>query len=176
MKTRFTHLLLPMLLATAIAGCASAPVPVSCVAPSGKLLDSAFATAQSSLGYRQCWGQFDTYFDALLSTAEGDPGADNVERFSDFVGWSVERGIVTRVAGSELYTRYFSPNFVSLPNDRSVCSAVRTNPQLDDVAAELQHKYRGLVKVAGNNAVYAQASREQSALVQVLGAMETACQ
>lgn len=158
-------------------GCASAPTPSNCIAPSGKLVAPAFSRAQSSLAYSECWSQFDSYFDSLLVAAEGDPKQENVERFSDFVGWSIERGVVTKVAGSELFTRYFSPNFVSLPNDRSVCSAVRSNPRLNkDVELELRDKYRGLVSVAGNNATYAQAAREQASLVQILGAMESACQ
>ena len=75
----------------------------------------------------------------------------NVQRFSDFVGWRASNvGVVTRMEGSALFTQYFSPNFVALPNDRSVCSAVRSNPGLAaDVEAELGLKYRGLVKVAG---------------------------
>lgn len=158
-------------------GCTSTPVPSNCIAPSGKLVAPAFSRAQSSLAYSECWSQFGSYFDALLTAAEGDPKQENVERFSDFVGWSIERGVVTKVAGSELFTRYFSPNFVSLPNDRSVCSAVRSNPKLNrEVELELRDKYRGLVGVAGNNATYAQAAREQASLVQILGAMESACQ
>lgn len=158
-------------------GCASTPTPSNCIAPSGKLVAPAFSRAQSSLAYSECWSQFEPYFDSLLTTAEGDPKQEHVERFSDFVGWSIERGVVTKVAGSELFTRYFSPNFVSLPNDRSVCSAVRSNPRLNkSVELELRDKYRGLVGVAGNNATYAQAAREQASLVQILGAMESACQ
>ena len=156
--------------------CTTAPPPNNCISPSGNLLDSAFTRAKTSLAYPECWTQFNGYFDALLSTAEGDPSEANVQRFSDFVGWSVERGVVTRMEGSALFTQYFSPNFVALPNDRSVCSAVRSNPGLAaDVEAELGLKYRGLVKVAGLNATYAQAAREQASLEQILGAMESAC-
>ena len=157
-------------------GCAATPAPQYCVAPAGKLVDPAFATARASLSHSQCWSQFDSYFNSLLSTAEDDPKPENIKQFSDFVGWSVQRGVVTKVEGSELFTRYFSANFVSLPNDRSVCSAVRTNPQLaGDVELELRDKYRGLVQVAGSNSSYAQAAREQASLVQILGAMESAC-
>ena len=158
-------------------GCSTTPPPNNCIAPSGKLVAPAFARAQSSLAYSECWSQFGSYFDSLLTAAEGDPKEENIEMFSDFVGWSIQRGVVTKVAGSELFTRYFSPNFVSLPNDRSVCSAVRSNPKLNkEVELELRDKYRGLVSVAGNNATYAQAAREQASLVQILGAMESACQ
>lgn len=163
--------------ATLLWGCTTTPTPNNCIAPTGKLVEPAFSRAQSSLAYSECWTQFDRYFDSLLTAAEGDPKEENIERFSDFVGWSIERGVVTKVAGSELFTRYFSPNFVSLPNDRSVCSAVRSNPKLSkEVELELRDKYRGLVSVAANNASYAQAAREQASLVQILGAMESACQ
>lgn len=179
LKTKLTLVKAALVGATALLvwGCTSTPTPSNCIAPSGKLVGPAFSRAQSSLAYTECWSQFDSYFNSLLTAAEGDPKQDNVEQFSDFVGWSIERGVVTKVAGSELFTRYFSPNFVSLPNDRSVCSAVRSNPKLNkDVELELRDKYRGLVGVAGNNATYAQAAREQASLVQILGAMESACQ
>lgn len=167
-----------MLAVCGLAGvaCTTTPAPNNCIAPSGNLLDSAFTRAKTSLGYPECWGQFNGYFDSLMRTAEGDPSEANVQRFSEFVGWSVDRGVVTRMQGSELFTQYFSPNFVSLPNDRSVCSAVRSNPALAaDVEAELALKYRGLVKVSGLNSTYAQAAREQASLTQILGAMESAC-
>ena len=174
---RFNQLVFGLVAAAALAACTTTPPPSNCVAPSGNLLDSAFSRAKTSLGYPECWSNFHGYFDTLLSTAEGDPSESNLHRFSDFVGWSVERGVVTRVEGSELFTQYFSPNFVALPGDRSVCSAVRTNPGIaDDVKSELALKYRGLVKVAGQNATYAQAAREQESLEQILGAMESACQ
>ncbi len=172
-------LLLVLISATAMlaAACTTTPPPSNCIEPAGKLVDAAFSRARSSLGYPECWSQFNGYFESLLQTAEGDPKEENLAQFSEFVGWSVERGIVTRIEGSELFTAYFSPNFVALPNDRSVCSAVRTNPRLAaDVESELELKYRGLVKVAGLNATYAQAAREQASLDQILGAMESACQ
>ncbi len=176
MKTKNFVNPIAALLVLLLAGCATTPAPMNCVAPSGNLMEPAFSRAKTSLGYTECWSQFDQYFDSLLATAEGDPKPDNIALFSDFVGWSVERGVVTRLEGSELFTRYFSPTFVSLPNDRSVCSAVRTNPALAaDVENELRLKYRGLVKVGASNDTYAQAAREQASLDQILGAMDSAC-
>lgn len=148
----------------------------SCIAPSGKRVDVAFSTAQSTLGNEQCWVYFDKYFENLIDIAAGDPGPHNLQRFSDYISWSFERGIVSRMESKALYSRYFSAKFVALPADRSSCVVSKEFGRIQtELDAELRDKYKGLTQVAATPADFARAQREKRALEDIFEALRVAC-
>lgn len=149
----------------------------SCSLPSGKRVDDAFAMAKSELSDQSCQMQFHSFFEALMEVAKGDPGADNKKRFSDFLTWSYERGIISKRQGKDYYTQYFSSTFTSLTDTLNVCSASRNKQtMLQDMESELKMKKLGMMEVSGDRDAYFGALRQHSDIVLVLEATALACQ
>jgi hypothetical protein len=148
-----------------------------CSMPSGNRIDDAFSHAREDLVSTSCQHQYDKYFTSLLNVASGDPGAENRKRFSDFISWSHDRGIISRIQGKDFYTRYFSSTFRSLPDTRNVCSATRNKQSLlNDLQAELKLKKKGLLEVAGDRDSYFETIKQHGDIVLVLEATAMACE
>ena len=147
-----------------------------CTPPSGPNLTSAIAEAKSELGGR-CGGEFDNYFDALLTIAEQDPAPENREIFSQLLVWSNQQGIISRARAQELYNRYFNLKFVAMKGDFSNCSA--TCPNISQVMLsmeqELVAKEQGMLKICRDNAGYQRADRLVKETELVLTATCNAC-
>lgn len=160
--------------ATAVTSCATTP-PV-CSGPQSKNLDTAFDQAKSSLG-GGCAAQFDRYYEDLLVIAEGDPKPENKRRFSEFLVWAADEGILSQRQARDYYNRYFNVKFMSLAGDYNNCS--HTCPRRDrvmlDMERELIDKERGLLKVSVDNAGYYRADELYREVELVLEATCTAC-
>lgn len=165
----------PLVLALA-GGCATTPPPAMCSMPGSRDLESAIAHTQQEL-LRGCEASFDAYLDALMSIAEGDPGADNKMRFSMFLVWAADNGILSRRQSQELYNRYFNVKFVSLLGDFNNCAY--TCPQqdtfMDAMQAELADKERGLLRVSEDRDGFYRADRLLKQAELVIAATCEAC-
>jgi hypothetical protein len=131
--------------------------------PEGLNLDSAFAQVRTSLteNRRQCAPLFDVYWQRLLDIAEGDPGMDNKQRFSDFLLAVAAQGIISERQAKNLYNRYFNVKFVSLIGDYNICSQacpIRTT-MMSDMALELSHKEQGLLLVSTDRSSFQRADQ-----------------
>ncbi len=148
----------------------------SCAPMLGHDLDKSFAVARNALS-NGCAHSFDDYFDRLLTIAEGDPDKQNQRRFSEFLVWSADQGIVSKRQATNLYNRYFNIKFIALMGDYNNCS--HTCPKQRTVIAnmeqELADKERGLLKVCADNAAYYQADHLLKETELVLEATCTAC-
>jgi hypothetical protein len=157
-----------------LTSCASSPPP--CNGPQTKNLDAAIALVQGSLA-SGCSAYFDSYYDDLLSIAEGDPKPENKRLFSEFLVWSSDQGILSQRQARDYYNRYFNVKFVSLQSDYNNCS--HTCPRRDrvmlDMERELSDKERGLLKVSTDNAGYYRADELYQEMELVLEATCTAC-
>lgn len=165
---------LVLLLAAAITSCASAPPP--CASPQTKNLDAAVSEVKDSLN-NGCAAQFDRFYDDLLTIAEGDPRPENKRRFSEFLVWSADEGLLSQRQAREYYNRYFNVKFISLESDYNNCS--HTCPRRDrvmlDLERELSDKERGLLRVSLDNAGYYRADELYREVELVLEATCTAC-
>lgn len=165
---------LVLLLAAAITSCASAPPP--CASPQTKNLDAAVSEVKDSLN-NGCAAQFDGFYDDLLTIAEGDPRPENKRRFSEFLVWSADEGLLSQRQAREYYNRYFNVKFISLESDYNNCS--HTCPRRDrvmlDLERELSDKERGLLRVSLDNAGYYRADELYREVELVLEATCTAC-
>ena len=163
-----------ILWAGALTSCASSPPP--CVGPQSKNLDAAFDQAKSALS-AGCAAHFDRFYDDLLNTAEGDPKPENKRRFSEFLVWSADEGILSQRQARDYYNRYFNVKFMSLAGDYNNCS--HTCPRRDrvllDMERELSDKERGLLKVSLDNGGYYRADELYREVELVLEATCTAC-
>jgi len=174
--------LLPWITAMLVtaAGCTSSggsSAEEACPPPTSKRVEVAFEHSREVLAEADCRDAFEAHFAALLTLAEGDPGDHNRRRFSDFIGWAVEQGILSRVEAEMLYSRHFSTTLVSLPDDRSACASVgdlaMLQRSLDD---ELRDKHVGLYRVLGEPEAYAQVERQRRNVMDVFAALRIACQ
>ncbi len=163
-----------ILWAGALVSCASSPPP--CAGPQSKNLDGAFDQAKSALS-AGCAAHFDRFHDDLLNIAEGDPKPENKRRFSEFLVWSADEGILSQRQARDYYNRYFNVKFMSLAGDYNNCS--HTCPRRDrvllDMERELSDKERGLLKVSLDNGAYYRADELYREVELVLEATCTAC-
>jgi len=155
---------------------ACATTPPSCGGPTSKNLDIAFDQAKANLS-DGCAAHFDGYFDDLLGIAEGDPKPENKRRFSEFLVWASDEGILSKRQARDYYNRYFNVKFMSLAGDYNNCS--HTCPRRDrvmlDMERELVDKERGLLKVSLDNGGYYRADELYREVELVLEATCTAC-
>ncbi len=165
------------LAAAILAGCNTTPArSPECVLPQGPDLERAMSAARSDL-QGGCEARFDAYFQRLLTIAEGDPKQENRTRFSDFLVWANEQGLLSKRQARERYNRYFGVKYVSLMGDYSVCSqsCPRRPELLQDMRQELADKEQGLLKVSADPRTYHRANRLFQETELVLEATCTAC-
>ena len=161
------------LAAFTVASCASEP---ACEGPQSRNLSTAVEQTKGSL-VNGCAAYFDSYYDDLLRTAEGDPKPENKRVFSEFLVWTADEGILSQRQAKEYYNRYFNVKFMTLASDYNNCS--HTCPRRDrvllDMENELSDKERGLLKVSLDNAGYYRADELYKEVELVLEATCTAC-
>jgi len=157
-----------------LSSCASSPPP--CDGPQTKLLSAAMSDVRNSLT-NECTAYFDSYYDDLLTIAEGDPKPENKRLFSEFLVWSSDEGILNQRQARDYYNRYFNVKFVSLQSDYNNCS--HTCPRRDrvmlDMERELTDKERGLMKISRDSSGYYRADKLYQEMELVLEATCTAC-
>jgi len=170
-------LILTLLLVAACAGSQVRDDAISCRPPQTRLIDEAIRQAKSDLQVYECQYAFDSYFDRLLDIAEGSPSKENRKRFSNFLVWCGDQGIITQVQTKAYYNRYFNTTFISLNDDYSTCHYC---PDIDavekEMAAELVDKERGLMRICDDKAAYTTASSQFGQLLMVLDATCMSCE
>jgi hypothetical protein len=157
-----------------IASCASNQP--SCASPQTRNLDSAMQVVQSNL-MSGCQSYFDSYYDDLLTIAEGDPKAENKRAFSEFLLWSSDQGLLSKRQAEDYYNRYFNVKFMSMKGDYNNCSHTCPNKKkvLFNMERELSDKERGLMKVSLDNEGYYRADQLFQEIELVLEATCMAC-
>lgn len=162
------HLAVLAALTAVLTACENNPPRSACNPPQGPDLGRAVSAARFELT-TGCETQFDSYFQQLLSIAEGDPKKDNKAQFSEFLMWANEEGLLSKAQARETYNRYFGVKYVSLLSDYSVCSQTcpRQTEVMRDMQTELADKEQGLLKVSADPLAFHRASRlfEETELV-----------
>jgi hypothetical protein len=157
-----------------LAGCAT--TPGQCELVETRSSTAAFADARTRLS-GGCEAHFFSYMDQLLAIGEEDPGPVQKERFSDFLVWSADAGVISRRQAQTLYNRYFNVKFVTLAGDYNTCSSAcaRRETVLADMEQELRDKEQGLLKVSRDAQSYYRADRLYQESELVLEATCRAC-
>ncbi len=171
------RLLFVAALAGLVSACNSNPSrEAACSPPGGHNLDQAMSAARFDLE-TGCEARFDDYLLRLLEIAEGDPGKENKARFSDFLLWANEEGLLSKRQAREVYNRYFGIKYVSMIGEYSVCSeACPRQPDLmREMKAELSDKETGLLKVSDDRRSYQRAHQLYREAELVLEATCMAC-
>ncbi len=169
------------LLVIALAGCSGQDTRpddmlAACPVPEHQDLERAVQTVQEALS-NGCEGRFDAYMERLLSIAKGNPAPENKERFSEFLVWCTEQGLLSRRQAQTLYNRYFNVKFVSMLGDYNTCALTcpRKNQLFAALEAELTDKELGLMKISGDRDAYYRADQLYQELELVLEATCAAC-
>lgn len=170
-----------LMLAALLAACNNAntrPVPSAahCDVAQTRNLDAAFESARQSL-QNGCEIHFDTYLGELLTVAEGDPSSENKQRFSEFLIWASDEGLLSKRQAKTAYNRYFNVKFVAMMGDYNNCSHTCVGKQtvLTDMEQELADKERGLLKISLDKDGYYRADRLFKETQLVLEATCAAC-
>jgi len=88
-------------------------VEPTCTLPSGVNIEEALAHSREDLGHLECEPMFDSYYLRLIDVAKRDPSIENKRRFSDFLEWANDEGIIDRIQARNYYNRYFNTTFIT---------------------------------------------------------------
>ena len=150
----------------------------SCELPSGVDVAEAITESKNNLQHLECDLFFDVYYDKLIGIAKQDPDKTNKSRFSDFLEWANDQGIINKIQARDYYNRYFNTTFMSLPDDYNVCSSCSERKQKDlefELEKELGQKEAGLLRACQDKDAYYLASDQYNSIMMLLDATCTAC-
>ena len=150
----------------------------ACTLPSGVNLEEAVDHSEKDLGHLECEPMFDDYFVRLIDVAKRDPDMENKRRFSEFLEWAHDRGIIDKIQARSYYNRYFNTTFMSLPDDYNVCSSCteETKRSIENqMENELRQKEEGLLKACRDKSTYYIASDQYNSILLLLDATCTSC-
>ncbi|MGD8990683.1 MAG: hypothetical protein PVI00_04430 [Desulfobacterales bacterium] len=171
--------ILVAILAFVTFACANKQYQSTCTLPSGVNLEEALTHSQKDLGRLECEQMFDIYYGRLIDIAKRDPDIENRRRFSDFLMWANDEGIIDKIQARHYYNRYFNTTFMSLKDDFNVCSSC-TEETKRDLEAELQkelgQKEDGLLRACQDKPAYYAAADQYNSILLLLDATCTACQ
>ena len=137
----------------------------SCTLPSGVNLEEAFTHSRDELGQLECERMF-------------DPDRENRRRFSDFLMWANEAGIIDKIQARNYYNRYFNTTFMSLQDDFNVCSSCPEDAKRElevELQNELGQKEDGLLRACQDKQAYYAAADQYNSILLLLDATCTAC-
>ena len=150
----------------------------SCTLPSGVNLSDAIDHSRNDLEHLECEVMFDDYYDRLIEVAKRDPERTNKRKFSDFLEWANQEGIIDKIQARNYYNRYFNTTFMSLPDEYNVCSSCSEKKQQDlqmHLAEELGQKEDGLLRACQDRDAYYLAADQYNSIMLLLDATCTAC-
>lgn len=156
------------------------PQPVvsrsNCVLEETNRFRQAMNEARKDLMSESCYPSFDRYLDGMLKIAAGDPDILRRKDFSEFLIWSAERGIISKMQAKEYYNRYFSTTFISLSDEYNVCSQCQNQEEIErSIYEELLQKKEGMSEACNDKKGYNQARSHYDSLLLFLDATCTAC-
>ncbi|MGD9259961.1 MAG: hypothetical protein PVG44_05905 [Desulfobacterales bacterium] len=150
----------------------------NCTLPSGVNLEEALAHSREDLDRLECEPMFDSYYERLMDVAKRDPDIENRRRFSDFLEWANQEGIIDKIQARNYYNRYFNTTFMSLQDDFNVCSSCSEDAKRDlqvELQEELGQKEDGLLRACQDKPAYYAAADQYNSILLLLDATCTAC-
>ena len=181
MKTRSTEIAkgLVLLGLLGLAACSQQPRQDAayCHLSETSNVDRLFAEASEKLNDGSCHYHFDAYRERLVAAAKGAPGPENEARFAGLLRESIDKGIISKRQGQELFSQYFDPEFYAVKSEpRSSCSSLKHKDRMyAAMREELAYKREGMLDILDDEARFRQAQRHYSDLNLVFDAVEVAC-
>lgn len=168
-----------LLSVTACESTASQPAaPIAqCSTVNAVNLETAVTQAKANLDTGECSHRFAEYFDSLITSAKGDPKAENKRTFNDFLGWSHQMSIISRKDAVTYFNQYFGERFVSLNDTYNTCSqGTNQNQVFSALDKELLLKKAGILDVTNDKDLFNQVAKQKADLEAVLEATWMACE
>lgn len=169
MKTKSLFVMMCVLL---VWGCETVPtVPTTpyvdpCPMPSGFIVEPAIETAQQTL--MACPNKLDQVFMKLLEIAKHKPDKENAALIQDMFKGLIKENKVSEAYTKDLYKRYFSPKFVSLPDVKTYNLASEIDSIKRELRKERNLKRIGMVECSDNKAGYKMAEGEYARIVNLM--------
>ena len=166
------------ILALVTVACGNKQYQATCTLPSGVNLEEALAHSRKDLIRLECEQMFDTYYGRLIDIAKRDPDIENRRRFSDFLMWANDEGVIDKIQARYYYNRYFNTTFMSLQDDFNVCSSCTEDAKRDleaELHKELGQKEDGLLRACQDKPAYYAAADQYNSILLLLDATCSAC-
>ncbi|MGD8944122.1 MAG: hypothetical protein PVJ37_12705 [Desulfobacterales bacterium] len=177
-KMKPQKLFLIAILALVLVACGNKQYKSTCTLPSGVNLEEALTHSRKDLARLECEQMFDTYYGRLIDIAQRDPDIENRRRFSDFLMWANNDGVIDKIQARYYYNRYFNTTFMSLQDDFNVCSSCTEDAKRDletELHKELGQKEDGLLRACQDKQAYYAAADQYNSILLLLDATCTAC-
>jgi hypothetical protein len=153
-------------------------VTPTCTLPSGVKLEEALDHSREDLGHLECESMFDNYFRRLIEVAKRDPDMENKRRFSEFLEWAHDEGIIDKIQTRDYYNRYFNTTFMSLSDDFNVCSSCSEERKKEiemQMQEELRQKEEGLLRACQDKSAYYNTVDQYNSILLLLDATCMSC-
>lgn len=141
----------------------SAPPVDICPMPSGYRMAPAIETAKQTLS--NCPEKLDEVFSALLEVAKNSPAPENAGLIQDMLKALIKQNKVSEVYSRNLYRKYFSRTFVSVPDVKIYRLQGEIDSIKKDLKRELGLKRMGMIECCNDKESYQYAEAEFSRLV-----------
>jgi len=138
----------------------------SCPMPSGFQLGPAAAMAERTL--LTCPNKFEQVFMRLLDISKHRPESQNAVIMQNLVKKLVNKNMVSERYGKELYQKYFSTRFVSLPDMRTYNLRDSIGSIKKEMNDELRFKRIGMIECCRDRDRYRKAEGEYARLINFL--------
>lgn len=158
MKTKLLLIICGVLLSV---GCAKKPVIVSsapedpCPMPTGYQLSPAVKMAEKTLD--TCPGKLDQVFMALIEIAKQSPNRENALLIQEMLKDLIKRNRISETYSKNLYQKYFSLTFVTMPDLKIYNLAGEINSIKKVLKEELTCKRIGMVECCDDKESYKRA-------------------
>lgn len=136
----------------------SGPPVEPCPMPAGYRIGPAVDTAEQTL--RRCPEKLDEVFSSLLKVAKHSPAPENAMLIQDMLKELIRQNKVSEVYTKNLYRKYFSNSFVSLPDMKVYRLPGEVDSIKNDLRRELRLKRVGMVECCNDKASYHAAEAE----------------
>lgn len=141
----------------------SVPPPDPCPLPSGYKLAPAVEIAEQTLNL--CPSKLDEVFARLIEISKDSPDKENALLIQDLLKRMVTRNKISETYSRDLYKRYFSPRFVSVPDVKTYNLAGEIETIKKGLREELALKRIGMLECSNDRASYTMAEAEYARIV-----------
>jgi hypothetical protein len=148
-----------------------------CAIDSNNNVDRMFSQVSDKLADNSCHYFYPEYTEQLVAAAKGAPGPENEARFAVLLRQSIERGVISKRQGQELFSQYFDAEFFAVKAEpRSSCSSLRRKEVMyTAMREELSYKREGMLEILEDEDRFREAQQHYNNLQLVLDAVEVAC-
>lgn len=141
----------------------STPPMDTCPMPSGYRMAPAIETAKQTLS--TCSEKLDEVFSAVLEVAKHSPAPENATLIQDMLKELIKQNKVSEAYSKNLYQKYFSRTFVSIPDVKVYRLAGEIDSIKLDLKRELRLKRIGMIECCNDKESYQFAETEFTRVV-----------